>query len=393
MTIHDSSGPQALKCPQCGGDLPSNAYDAIICPYCASSLVLNRSQSASGAGNVVHGLRLRPIICDDPQGTGLPVFRLLVPSGWQVQGGCRWNLDNPGMPVTISFRVSNPQGAEAFEILPNINFTWNTNPHRQGLTPPGSRQFGAEVRPPVNIRDAFLEYIFPRYRSYAQGLEVIEITPLPELPRLVKSEAMITPDASAEGGKVRFRYSYRNYPFEEEMYAVVETFRAHFGTLFGQTNLAVWFIDFIFTFRSMAGHLDTTADLFTVMLNSFQPNPHWSVAVKTITQMLAQQQINHIHQIGQIGQMLAQAGSQMREQNLNDWYRRQEVYDRLSLDRSRAIRDVDGFYDPHRQEVVELPSGYGHAWTNDLGEYILTEDPNFNPNQESSQNWEPMLVQ
>jgi hypothetical protein len=54
---------------------------------------------------------------------------------------------------------------------------------------------------------------------------------------------------------------------------------------------------------------------------------------------------------------------------------------------------VDGFYDPHREEVVELPSGYGHAWANNLGEYILTEDPSFNPNLESTQHWEPMPSQ
>jgi hypothetical protein len=51
---------------------------------------------------------------------------------------------------------------------------------------------------------------------------------------------------------------------------------------------------------------------------------------------------------------------------------------------------VDAFYAPHRQEEVELPSGYGHAWANNLGEYILTEDPNFNPNVHSSLHWEPM---
>jgi hypothetical protein len=40
--------------------------------------------------------------------------------------------------------------------------------------------------------------------------------------------------------------------------------------------------------------------------------------------------------------------------------------------------------------VVELPSGYGHAWANNLGEYILTEDPNFDPNVQSNLHWEPM---
>jgi hypothetical protein len=105
---------------------------------------------------------------------------------------------------------------------------------------------------------------------------------------------------------------------------------------------------------------------------------------------MAQRQIQHIHNIGQIGQMYAQAGSQMRQQNLNDWSARQKTYDRLSTDWSREIRGVDAFFDPHRQEVVELPSGYGQAWANNLGEYILTDNPNFNPNLDSNLHWEPI---
>ena len=108
---------------------------------------------------------------------------------------------------------------------------------------------------------------------------------------------------------------------------------------------------------------------------------------------MAQQQIQRIQHIGQIGQILAQTGSQNRQKNLNDWYARRQVYDQLSTDWSCTVRGVDAFLDPHRQEVVELPSGYGQAWANNQGEYVLTEDPNFNPNIHSNQQWEPMRPQ
>jgi hypothetical protein len=260
------------------------------------------------------------------------------------------------------------------------------------LHPVGSRYFGAEVRPPMSIHQALRELILPRNRSYVGNLQIVLEEQVPELPRLAKSEAPLA-GGTAEGGKVRIRYNSQGGEFEEEIYGVVEIFKVPQASMFGQNNLAIWFVDYLFAFRAALGLLDATGNLFKLMIGSFQPNPNWYAAFKSIAQYMAQRQIQHIHNIGQIGQMYAQAGSQMREQNLSDWYARQQTYDRLSTDWSRTIRGVDAFLDPHSQEVVELPSGYGMAWANNLGEYILTEDPNFNPNIHSAQHWEPMKPQ
>jgi hypothetical protein len=39
---------------------------------------------------------------------------------------------------------------------------------------------------------------------------------------------------------------------------------------------------------------------------------------------------------------------------------------------------------------VELPSGYNHAWSNNNGEYIVSDNPNFNPNVGSNLDWQPL---
>jgi DNA-directed RNA polymerase subunit RPC12/RpoP len=387
----DPVQPEALKCPQCGASLKPGGQETVVCQYCGSNLVFKHQANENGKieDAVVRGIRLKQFSYTDAEGTGLELFRMLVPVGWQFQGGCRWLLDNPGMPAAVAFQISNPQGAEAFEVLPNMNFTWRNDPMSKFFTPKGTRSFGAEVCPPVHIQEAFRQYVLPRYRGRVQNLQITNEELVPDLPRLARSEAPLN-GGWAEGGKVRIRFNWQNTPLEEEIYGVVEVFRAPITSMFGMTEVQIWFIDFLFSFRASAGLLDATADLFSAMIFSFQLNPQWYAAYKTIIQKLAQQQIQRIHHIGQIGQMLAQSGSQMREQNLRDWYSRQEVYDRLATDWSRTIRDVDAFMDPHRQEVVELPAGYGHAWANNLGEYILTEDPNFNPNLSSNQHWEPM---
>lgn len=392
--MSSNPNPVALKCPQCGGNIPPDLPGYTICQYCGSSLVWQRSPAGENMpAPAARGMRMKLIHCEDPEGTGMEVFRMLVPSGWESRGGCRWLLDNPGMPAVINFQVWNPRGGEAFEILPNINFIWNNSPMILGMFPPGSRYYGAEVGQPVTISEAFHRFVLPRYRANYADLKVHKDEPLPDLPRLVKSEAPLTGGGQAEGGKVRIAYTWNEWCFEEDIFAVVEVFRTQIPAAFGYSEVITWFIDYIFSCRALAGKLDSSTDLFRAMLGSFQTNPHWYAAFKSIAQFLVQQQIQRIHHIGQIGQIIAQTGREIREQNLQSWYSRQEVYERLAVEHSRQIRDVDGFFDPHRQEVVELPAGYGIAWANNLGEYILTDDPNFNPNIESTLHWESMQQQ
>src|SRR5512136_2563434 len=108
MDTQAQAGPAALKCPQCGGGLTPTSGDYLICPYCGSSLLYKQSTPGAAVYKVVRGLRLKPFAYTDSVGTGLEVFRLLVPAGWKFQGGCTWQLDNPGMPAVVAFSLSNP---------------------------------------------------------------------------------------------------------------------------------------------------------------------------------------------------------------------------------------------------------------------------------------------
>ena len=43
-----------------------------------------------------------------------------------------------------------------------------------------------------------------------------------------------------------------------------------------------------------------------------------------------------------------------------------------------------------RQMFKGIVEGYDNAWANDLGEYIVSESPSYNPNIESNQHWEQL---
>lgn len=83
MESPGESNAVALKCPQCGADLIPDVQEYIICHYCGSSLMCNRTQVSQGQADptMVRGMHLKPFVCSDPQGTGLDVFRMLIPVG------------------------------------------------------------------------------------------------------------------------------------------------------------------------------------------------------------------------------------------------------------------------------------------------------------------------
>jgi len=71
---------------------------------------------------------------------------------------------------------------------------------------------------------------------------------------------------------------------------------------------------------------------------------------------------------------------------MKSYNQRQEVNDRIAKNFSQYIRGVDEYKTPDGRPV-ELPSGYNHVYTNGQGEYVLSNEPGFNPNAYSNQNW------
>jgi hypothetical protein len=57
------------------------------------------------------------------------------------------------------------------------------------------------------------------------------------------------------------------------------------------------------------------------------------------------------------------------------------------LEADQNIRGVQTFRDPSTGQTMELSSQYDHAWLNGANEYVMSDDPNFNPNAQLSGSW------
>jgi hypothetical protein len=323
----------------------------------------------------------------DPM-VGMEAFRLLIPKGWRAEGGTTWSA-NPALPVQAHFRFFNPHGAEQLEFFPSQSYFWTNNQVFLYTNPPGTLRFGTLVAQPVDLQTAFSNIILPAFRRNSAGLQIIERKRVPELEQLAKGQLTPGVNANATGGKIRISYQENGGPMEEEMYAVVSQFVTPLPASYMTPSYFIdyWYVDYIFSFKAEKGKLDSNAKIFQTMIFSYKINPQWFAKVLNTKEQMVQMIMRGIKAIGRIGDIIAHAGSEMRADQQSDWERRQQANDRIVQNFCDNIRGVERYNDPFSGKEVELPSGYGHAWANNLGDYIITDSPSYNPNIGSNLSW------
>jgi hypothetical protein len=348
------------------------------------------SGTSKGANDKV--LRFRHYSYIDRQGTGIEAFSLLMPSDWNFEGGITWILDNPAMPSVTAFKVLNPKGKEQFEVFPNHCFFWSTNRQLLSMYRPGSRYFGSIVKQPVTAQKALRNIILPEQRGRYQGLQILKDENVPELPIALKAgkQSQGGAGSGATGAKLRVRYTIDGVAMEEEFYAVVESISFPVQSMYGTFYNTIWYVDYIFSFKSDAGKLESNTQIFQTITSSIKVNPKWYAKYSNVIEYLAQQQITRIRNIGEFSRMLSRMSDEIREDKMQQFKANGDVYDRVSQKFSDNTLGIDRYFDPNEGREVELPSGYNHAWCNNNGEYIMTDNPNFNPNEGSNLHWEPM---
>ncbi len=337
-------------------------------------------------------LRFRKLVYVDQQGTGLEAFSFLMPVEWKFEGEMTWILDNPAMPSVTAFRVSALKGPEQFEVFPNHCYFWTTNLQLLGMFPPGSKYFGSKVKRVVTAQKALRDIIIPEQRKGLPGFKILKDENVPELPLALGAgkQAQGVGSSGATGAKIRIRYDMDGAPIEEEFYAVVEQFTFPVQGMYGTFFNTIWYIDYIFSFRAGEGKLENNTQIFQTITSSFRLNPKWYAKYSNVIEYMAQQQITQIESIGEFSRMLSRMSDQLSAEKMEQFKASGDVYDKVSQKFSDNTLGIDRYFDPHEGMEVELPSGYNQAWCNNNGEYILTDNPNFNPNETSNLHWEPM---
>jgi hypothetical protein len=361
-----------------------------VCVLLALVLVscANASPRADGPAKSVpeEVLRLKKHTYVDQEGTGLPAFSFLMPADWQFRGGMQWILDNPAMPAVTYFRVSDPKSRAEFEVFPNHCYFWTDNAGLLTMFPPGNKYFGCMVMRPMLAGDALKSIILEEFRGNYQSVKILKDDDLPELPKALGA-GQAQGSSGASGARVRISYVLNGQPMEEEFYAVTESITFPVQSMFGTFHNTYWFIDYVFSFKAEQGRLESHTKTFQTITSTFKVSPQWYAKYSHVIEYMAQQQITQIKSVGEFSRMLSRMSDQMRTDQLEQFESRGEVYDRVAEKFSDNTLGIDRYINPFEGREVELPSGYNHAWCNNNGEYIVSDNPNFNPNVGSNLNW------
>jgi hypothetical protein len=375
----------------------------LVIAFVACLVVFRGAQAQTGQSNGSNQPSVLYSIFD-------PKFNLvagtyLIPSGWQAQSQVAWNLEHFSQPLQLHSVASSADGKSVLEFFPTEQFVWLVP---RAMARPGQPLGdGATLLPPVSAQEAMQHFIIAKHRGSAPNLKIEQIVPMPDLAQRLQIAAPA--GGLQESVCARISYVLNGQPMEEEIYGVKTAFngvpsRSYTAGSMVQYN---WGFGTLFSFRAPQGELEGQRDKFFAMVTSFKPNPAWQ-AVRAQVQQQALQHNNwrlqetasSIANANKLGQMVVAGNAQFfanqaarREQEYaSDQMRLHARYAPTSGTASSGINQTEAFGDlmMGRETAADGSKHDGYhssIWSDGQGNYRPTNDPNYNPNINSSGTW------
>jgi len=340
----------------------------------------------------------------DQQQGGMVAGWLFAPEKWKFDSKIEWHYDWFDNPVTVSCSLENPAGAEAYYCFPQVVLEWIDVPPQlrqyvkhppQPGTPTGGGAINLQPRPPFDTLALFIK----RVRGTQTNVHPIGKKNLPGLGKALGVDDL----PNQQGIGIKIGYELDGKPVEEAFFAVYYLSSGHApgqAAALTQTN---WGLAKVHSFRAPAGELDKRLPVFAAIEKSFQPNPDWARRGAAIRTLLRQQvaekikqgyaQIEAAHQIMQqvmaneaaFDQQIAQFDATLRTNPAaggGSTSGGRTVWDKFDDN----IRGVDTTDDPFWGQSQHSNLEKYH-WTDGYGNYVNSNDPNYNPSADNPGNW------
>lgn len=360
-------------------------------------------------------LVLAPHTFNDPASANMPSHTVLVPKGWKSEGGAFW----PGAKIfrihpSQHITVTAPDGRlvivgpsfGATDMFPSQHAIQNLGARRPAE---GQVENGTPVLYMPQNAQQWAQWI--RTKAIAatyQGAEDIvvhSVDIVPELTQLMHQKMQPIVQQQAQQNQQAAQFGLNQKAWCDGSVLAAKCSYTHNGKKWDQ--LYVWGVSIIgldqqvgrqiwwsvepnVGFRAPAGELDKSMPLLISIATSVRMTPQW-----------AKMKFDHLAKMAAIDRkgaadraaIIAKSNREIRQIITKGHADRQAIRDKGHHQYIQSIREVNEYTVPGSNQTVELPHHYNHVYTNSNGEYILTNDANYNPNTDSNvnnQNWETM---
>lgn len=335
----------------------------------------------------------------DHQGFGYEVFSILVPQNWIFKGQVNWKFPG-GLPqAVLAWRVDSPDGQIHAQQYPDMNFQWSNNP----MMLQTYRANGAPVARPVTAGDFLSGMFLPSIRRSVSPARIVKRTDLPELAKYWKtiqeqlllqvyhpiSPLPAQPVLETEAVLMEIQPDGGNNNAHEQFLVVINRAYMAIPSMYGPIQTVSWNA-VITSFIAPVSNKKELAVPFGVMMHSAKISPRWGIDCTRLTAMCARNMLRRQQAIFNQMRQISQTQSETSDMIMDGWKKRNAVMDGVYDRFSDYMRGSERFHDPIQDMTVDIPNNYDSAWTNGL-EYVLSENPNFNPNQTAdTRNWTRM---
>jgi hypothetical protein len=340
-------------------------------------------------------LKKAQIMVDDPDydKTPSPAIEMLIPSTWDFKGAVHMFAGKTGCfseGFSVFWEASSTDGVTKFQGIPNYAWQYSDDPQElHKLTDPNRRTHTGNttndlcpVSKPLNAEQYFRQFVLS---GLTPAMTVVSVEPFPALEQIVRQRQGLPP-AGANGGarvdaiRVRLAFQQDDKPMElwYSVALVTQTYRVGQGSLYdlhavGQVALG-----------APKGELDANDKLFKVVMGSIQPLPRYTAFTNKWIASYYQTQANKEAAMDRIQ---ADLDNFITQTYLHMSANAQRVSDIGFHAADQNLRDVQTYRDPSTGRTFELSNQYGHAWLNGANQYVMSDDPNFNPNSALSGSW------
>jgi hypothetical protein len=339
-------------------------------------------------------------IIDQALGQGKPAYDLMIPTAWQFKGWVNINATEGGCFADWFAVVGDAKSADnsvEMQILPQFTWQYIDDPAGQQQMQMQNRkdaQVGMKpcpVRAPVHAADFLRQDMMAKH---SKGATLISVEAFPELDQMVRQRLGLPPNAAAGGaGAIRTNAARARFTFTDDKGQQIEewTTAAIIVRAFpvGGHTAYDWHAVMVMDFRAPKGKLDSNDRLFKLIASTIRPEPEWQKWSNGIIAGLYQKKQEELAKQAAI----IAAFRQHVADTINDVTANSMAgANHAAYGESQIIRSVQTFRDPSTGSTFELSNQFDHAWLNGTNQYVMSDDPTFNPNGNLTGNWTELQV-